>query len=73
MEDGVGDKKDFTQSPSVVLFQDFHRLAKPAKNEYRRNPPHLQVATKPHLSKKILQQNQKILDIQSSREIVNKY
>jgi hypothetical protein len=73
MEDGVCDKKNVEQPPSAVLSQDFQPLAKPARNEYRRNLPHLQVEDKPHLSKNILQQNQKILDIQSGREIVNKY
>jgi hypothetical protein len=73
MRDGVCDRKNAEQSPSAVLPQDFQPLAKPAKNEYRRNLPHLQVENKLHLSKKILQQNQKILDIQSGREIVNTY
>jgi hypothetical protein len=73
MHDGVCDRKNGEQPPSAVLFQDFQPLAKPAKSEYRRNLPHHQVENKPHLSKKILQQNQKILDIQSGSEIVNTY
>jgi hypothetical protein len=71
MKDGVCDKKDLALSPSVVLFQHFHLSSKPAKNEYRRNLLHLQVENKPQLSENLLQQNQKILDIQSGREIVN--
>jgi hypothetical protein len=73
MQDGVCDKINVEQLPSAVLFQDFQPLAKPAKNKHRRNLPHLQVENKPHLSKNLLRQNQKILDIQSGREIVNKY
>jgi hypothetical protein len=73
MQDGVYDKKNGEQPAPAVLLEDFQPLAKPAKSECRRTLPHLQVENKPHLSKKILQQNQKILDIQSGSEIVNKY
>jgi len=73
MQDGVGDRKNGEQTPSAVLFQDFQPIAKPAQNEYRRNLPHLQAADKPNLSNNLLQQNQKILDIQSGREIVKNY
>jgi hypothetical protein len=51
MQDGVYDKKNVEQPPSAVLFKDFQSLAKPAKNEYRRNLPHLQAEDKPNLSK----------------------
>jgi hypothetical protein len=52
MEDGVCDRKNGEQPPSAVLFQDFQPLAKPARNEYRRNLPHLQVEISPLCQKK---------------------
>jgi REP element-mobilizing transposase RayT len=47
MQDGVCDRKNVEQPPSAVLSQDFQPKAKPAKNEYRRNLPHLQAEDKP--------------------------
>jgi hypothetical protein len=53
MQDGVCDRKNVELPPSAVLFQDLQPLAKPAKNEYRCNLPHLQVEDKPNLSENI--------------------
>lgn len=47
MQDGVPSKQNVEQPPSAVLPKRFPPLAKSAKNEYRRNLPHLQVEDKP--------------------------
>ncbi len=47
MQDGVFDKKNVEQPPSAVLLEKYSPLAKSAKNEYRRNLPHLQAEDKP--------------------------
>jgi hypothetical protein len=47
MEDGVCNKNNVEQPPSAVSWQGAPILAKPAKNEYRRNLPHLQAEDKP--------------------------
>jgi REP element-mobilizing transposase RayT len=47
MQDGVSNKGNVEQPPPAVPIQDCHSLAKPAKNEYRRNLPHFQAEYKP--------------------------
>jgi len=51
MQDGVCDKKNVEQPRPAVLSRDFQPLAKPARNEYRRTLPHLQVENKLHCQK----------------------